>query len=366
VPSHSIPLAAAGVILKSLKWMANPESPLYIKPRIDLEFLSWMWRFQRACREKPMRRTIPLLRDLSRASLALHTDLAAKVGMDGSYTREGLLMVYRTREGFEGGIHEATLLTEYGVSSDVLDAAAVRRMVPAAGSNLIGGVHYQEDAHLEPYQFVQTLAKLATQNGVKILPRTEVLGFETSGRKVSTVRTTRGDFKPDQVVLASGSWSSALAKDLNLNVHIQPAKGYSVTVQKPDGWPSIPLMLSEAKVGVTPMRSMLRFAGTLELAGMDFSINQRRVAAIRRAAREFLPETAELELIEIWRGLRPCTPDGLPIIARSKSCENLIVAAGHGMLGMSLGPITGKLVSQIASGQTPEIELSALTAERFQ
>ena len=366
VPSHSVPLAAPGVMAKALKWVTNPESPLYIKPRLSLELLSWVWRFQLACREKPMRKTIPLLRDLSQASLALHANLAAKEGMNGSYARNGLVMVFRTRRGLEDGIHEATLLKEYGIASDVIDGAALRKMVPASSPNLVGGVHYQGDAHLEPHQFVLALANLATQSGATLLPRTEVLGFETSRGRVNAVKTTRGDFQPAQVILAAGAWSSSLAQELGLKVFIQPAKGYSITVQRPAGWPSIPLMLSEAKVGVTPMLGRLRFAGTLELAGMEFSINQRRVSAILRAVREYLPGTEDVDLIEIWRGLRPCTPDSLPIIERSKSYENLIMATGHGMLGVSLGPITGKLVSQIASADAPEIDLSALTTARFQ
>ncbi len=364
--SISMPLAAPGAISKALKWMANPESPFYIKPRVSLELLSWIWCFQQACREKLMRKTIPLLRDLSRASLVLHEELAAKEGVSGSYTQSGLLMVFRSRQGLEAGIHEAKLFNEYAIQTDVLDVEAVRGMVPAASPSITGGIHYQEDGHLDPNQFVQALASLAIQKGVNVFPRTEVLGFETSDRKVTAVRTTRGDFGPGQVVLAAGAWSSSLAKDLRLNVHIQPAKGYSITVRRPLGWPSIPLMLSEAKVAVTPMQEKLRFAGTLELAGMEFSFNQRRISAILRAVREYVPEARENELIEIWRGLRPCTPDSLPIIEQSKSYENLIIATGHGMLGVSLGPITGKLVSQIASGEVPDINLSALTTARFQ
>lgn len=366
VPSHSIPLAAPGVISKALKWMINPESPLYIKPRLSLDLLSWLWYFRSACREAVMREAIPVLRDLSHASRTLHEELAALGQANGSYTRNGLLMVFQSEQGLEEGSHEASLLKEYGIASEVCDAAALRAIVPALGPQIVGGVHYKEDAHIEPHQFVQALARLAAEHGVKIFPQTEVLEFESSGRKINTVVTTLGDFRPAEVVLAAGSWSPALAKTLKLKLLVEPAKGYSITVQRPPDWPSIPLMLMEAKVAVTPMQTMLRFAGTLELAGMAFSFNRRRIAAILRAAGEYFPEMQESELIEIWRGLRPCTPDGLPIIERCKSYDNLILATGHGMLGVSLGPITGRLVSQIACGETPQINLSPLMAERFQ
>ena len=195
------------------------------------------------------------------------------------------------------------------------------------------------------------------------------MGFETSGKRVTQVKTTRGDFIFDQMIMAAGSWSPTLVRDLELHIPIQPAKGYSVTVKRPATAPAIPLSLSESRVIATPMISeqgtTLRFAGTLELAGLDFSINRRRVDAIMRAARTYLRGLDDLETVEIWRGLRPCTPDGLPIIGRAQSFDNLIIATGHAMLGMSLGPITGKLVSQIACGEEPEIDIRPLRVERF-
>jgi D-amino-acid dehydrogenase len=191
------------------------------------------------------------------------------------------------------------------------------------------------------------------------------LGFETAGRRIAAVRTTRGDFRPGQVVLAAGAWSPAVARDLSLKLPIQAAKGYSLTFRRPDSAPSLPLVLSEARVAVTPMGPLLRFAGTLELAGMDLSFNRRRVDAIRQGPHRYLAGLEDLELVERWRGLRPVTPDGLPIVGRAPGCENLIVAAGHAMIGQSLGPITGKLVAQMACGEQPEFDLAPFRVERF-
>jgi len=237
----------------------------------------------------------------------------------------------------------------------------------------LGGVFYPGDARMTPALFMRQLARRAEAAGARICTGTEVLGFETAGRSVSRVRTTRGDFEPDQVVLAAGAWSPAVARDLRLKIPIQAAKGYSITVQGPAAIPTTAMMLGEAWVAVTPMVSpagsgrgpVLRFAGTLELAGLDFSINRRRVDAILRAARGYLAGVEDMQTIEIWRGLRPCTPDGLPIIGRPSSLENVIVATGHGMLGMSLGPITGKLVAQLAGGQQPVLDLEPLRVDRF-
>jgi D-amino-acid dehydrogenase len=165
--------------------------------------------------------------------------------------------------------------------------------------------------------------------------------------------------------IAAGSWSPAIARTLRLNVPIQAAKGYSITLEKPAISPKIPLLFGEASVVVNPLGEALRVAGTLELAGMDFSINMRRVEAIRKGANQYLPGLDQARVIEIWRGLRPCTPDGLPIISRSDSFKNLFIAAGHAMLGMSLGPITGKLVSQLVNEEKTDVDILPFTIKRF-
>jgi D-amino-acid dehydrogenase len=365
VPSHSVPLAAPGVVAKGMRWMFDPDSPFYIRFRWDRALFSWLWKFRAACREDRARRAIPLLRDLHRASLALFDDLARLEGMDCAWARRGLLGIYRTGHGLEEGRAEARLLGEFGLATEILDAPAARREVPALREGLAGAIRFPEDAHLEPAGFVRALARHAEARGARILTRTEVLGFGLEGKRIATVRTTRGVFQPEEVVLATGSWSPQVARGLGLKIPIQPAKGYSIALSMPQPPPEVPLLLAEAKVGVTPMGKFLRLAGTLELAGLDLSINERRVEAIRRGAREFLEGLDALPELEIWRGLRPCTPDGLPLVGRPRSIENLVLATGHAMIGLSLGPITGKLVSEIASRETPSIDLSLLSPDRF-
>jgi D-amino-acid dehydrogenase len=316
-----------------------------------------------------VQKAIPVLRDMGRASVELYEQLAVLDGLDCGYHRTGLLTLFRNRRSFEDGIKEANLQAANGITVKVLDGAAVRQMEPLVRPEVIGGVYLPGDAHFTPDLFVRGLARRARRNGLTIHPATEVLGFEVSERKVTTVRTTRGDFQPDQVVIAAGAWSARLVRDLRLKLPLQPAKGYSVTVKRPATSPTIPLALGESRVIVTPMLSpsgpVLRFAGTLELAGFDFSIDRRRVNALTRAARTYLVGMDDLETLEIWRGLRPCTPDDLPILGRPPSLDNVILATGHGMLGMSLGPITGKLVSQIVCGEKPDVDLKPLRVERF-
>jgi len=345
--------------------MLNPESPLYIKPRLDLALFLWLTRFGFACRKAPMLKAMSLLNDLIQASMTLYEELAFCGGSEFNFDKQGSLAIYKTSEGFEMGLKQAKMLEPYGIKSTALDRAGVLRIVPGIQQRILGGIYMNDDAHLNPSHFVNWLASRARDMGVSFFPSTEVLSFERAGKTISRIKTTRGDFDADQVVLAAGSWSPGLARDLGLTLPIQPAKGYSITVKNEKQDLSVPIWLTEAKVTVTPMGGTLRFAGTLELADLNFSINRRRVDAIRRAVREYLTGTDEYETLEIWRGLRPLTPDGLPIIAISKTWSNLIIATGHGMQGISLGPITGKLVAELSNKETPSVNLAGLGQERF-
>jgi D-amino-acid dehydrogenase len=362
VPSHSIPMAQPGMIAKGMSWMFRADSPFYIRFRWERELFSWLWKFRAACREDRVRRAIPLLRDLSLESVRLYDALR---DIPCHYERKGLLLAYRTPEGFEEGREEAELLSEFGLASETMEGADARALVPALRGSVRGAIHFPGDASFDPALFVSGLAAKAANAGVRFLPKTEVTGFRVSGRKISAVRTTAGDFAADDIVLAAGSWSPGVARDLGLRIPIQPAKGYSITMSAPAAPPPVPLLLMESKIAVTPMGPRLRLAGTLELAGLDLSINERRVDAIRRGAREWLAGLDGLPEQEVWRGLRPCTPDGLPILGRPSAFDNLILATGHAMVGMSLGPVTGQLVAQIAARETPGFDLALLHPDRF-
>jgi D-amino-acid dehydrogenase len=364
-PSHSIPLARAGVLAKALGWMLRPESPFYIRPRFDLELFTWLIRFAAACREHVVRKGVSVLHDLSLASLGLYQQLAAIPGLDFGFRRDGLLTVYISRRGYEEGLKEAQLLQEGGIEANVLSGVEVREREPSISDSVVGGIYFPQDAQLIPADFVRGLARECMRAGVEIRSSTEVLEFETSGQRISAVRTTRGDFWPEQVVLAGGAWSPSIIHGIQITLPIQAAKGYSITVKQHEYCPRSPLLFSEAKVFTTPMGNTLRFGGTLELVGLDMSVNRRRLDKVMRAARSHLSGVDGLELLEIWRGLRPCTPDGLPVVGRSHRIENLVVAAGHGMLGMTLGPITGKLVCQLVCRETPMLDVGGLGPDRF-
>jgi D-amino-acid dehydrogenase len=274
--------------------------------------------------------------------------------------------VYRTAAGYESARHEAQRLEGSAIAAKLVDAATARDLEPGLAADVVGGIFYPDDAHLIPDRFVRGLARVIEGRGVALRPGTEVLGFQTAGSRVVAVETTRGAVAADTVVVAAGSWAPGVGRTLGLRVPIQPAKGYSLTYARPaDAGPRLPLLAGESRFAITPMREHVRFAGTLELAGLDFSIDRRRVDAIRRAAARYLTGLEALPLREIWRGLRPCTPDGLPLLGRPARRPNVVLATGHAMIGVSLGPITGKLVAQLVTGAAPEVNFALLDPDRF-
>lgn len=361
---HALPMASPGALSQGIRYLLDPASPFHIKPRLDLDLLRWLWGFRAACRPEAMRRAIPALLELGQASLDLFAALDA-AGLDFAFAHQGRIFLYRSESGLEKGLKEAQLLEEYGVKSQVLDAAEVRARVPAVAGGISGGIYYGGYAHCDPYRFVREMARACRERGVTLLEHTGAGGFKREGHRITAVRTAAGDFTPGQVVLAAGAWSPRLGHQLGLRLPVQAAKGYSITARRPAHCPDLPLALGEAKVAVTPMGEWLRFSSTLELAGFDETINMRRVAATRRALHEYLDGLGMLDEVETWQGLRPTTPDTLPLIGRSARIENLIVATGHGMLGLTQGPITGQIVAQLAAGEAPAIDLTPYRVERF-
>jgi D-amino-acid dehydrogenase len=330
-----------------------------------MDLFKWMIRFALASRQEQKMRSLPVLRDLLLASRALYDELSQNVNFDFGFEGNGSLQVFFTETGLKGGVEEAHLLEGFDIPITVMSASEVCHLEPALLPSVVGGVYYSRDAHIDPFRFVTGLAGKARELGVEILMGTEVLSFETMNGKVIAIKTTRGDIHPQRILLAAGSWSPEVARRLKLNIPIQAAKGYSITFEKPAVSPKISLLFGEAHIVVNPLGDALRVAGPLELAGMDFSINMRRVEAIRNGANQYLPGLDQARVIEIWRGLRPCTPDGLPIMSRSDVFNNLFIAAGHAMLGMSLGPITGKLVSQMINEEWIDFDLAPFNINRF-
>jgi len=365
-PSHGTPLPSPGVVTQALRWLFDPESPFYVKPRFELELARWLLGFLRASTLARAKETMRLNRELVVASLSLYRELAAS-GADFHFQMRGLVVACESDSGLAKARHELEALRELGGEGGPLSAADLRAHVGLLSESLRGGVTFHQDAHLDPERLVRVLAERAAARGARIETNQEVLALERAGRRVTRIVATRGDFRADQVVLAAGAWSPLVAQGLGLRLPVQGAKGYSVTARCPPELVTCPVLLSEAKVAVTPLGDgRLRFAGTLELAGLDPAVNSRRVSAILRAVERFLPGLlAKTERLETWRGFRPLCPDDLPILGRPRALENLVIATGHGMSGISQGPMTAQLVSELCLGRTPSLSLAPFSPDRF-
>ena len=364
-PSDAFPLAAPGSLGKGMKWLLDSGSPFYVAPLADRDLPRWLALFAQYCRETTMRAAMPVQRALLRAGADLHEEWAREIGPACGYHHNGWLWLYETPEEFAAGVQEVAQTEPLGVVSEVIDAERLPEFAAGVAGGFVGGRFQPEDAHVDPMLFVREVARLAQEKGAVVRTQTEALRLEAAGDRVTRVVTTRGDFTADTVVLAAGAWSAALGRQVGLHLPVQPAKGYSVTVPRLEGAPEFPLYLGERHVCVTPLGDRLRFAGTLEMVGFDLSVRWKRVERIRRGGDRAFPGTAALEPLEVWRGLRPCTPDGLPIIGRSPRHANLVVATGHCMLGLGEGPITGRLVAQLVTEQEPQLDLWPLRVDRF-
>ncbi len=365
VPSFSIPLAAPGTLRMWLRGALKPRSPFSVKIHFNPSLFHWLRQFQKACRSKKMLQGLRILYELNYASSKLFEQMISLESLECNYRKDGWLMAYKTERDFQKAIQEAKLLQAHNIKVKILSSNETLEMEPSLQSKLSGGLFFPEDTHLDSAKFVQALADRLRERRVDIHLQTEVFDFEESKGKIMAVRTDRGEFRAQHVVLAAGAWSSRLVRSLGSRLSVQPAKGYSISVKRPEVCPRIPLYLSEAKLAIVPLEDSLRLAGAMELAGLDLRVNPRRVKTIMCRAEEYLRLAESLEINEIRCGLRPCSPDGLPIIDCYPGYDNLFIATGHGMLGITLAPVTGKLVSQLVGHQTPDINLASLSATRF-
>lgn len=367
VPSHFVPMAHPGVITQGMKWMLDPASPFYIKPRLDPKLISWVWNFRKASTEAHVHRSMALLRDLCQESLRQVGELTGRDGLRFGLERCGLLMLFRTPAGRRACEEEAALASTLGVEAAVLDRDGLTKLEPAARFLATGGVYYPGDAYLSPSEFVDALAASIRAAGVDVRSQAPVTGLIIRQDRIAAAATAEGEIPGDEFVLAGGAWSPSILRGSGIRLPLQPGKGYSVTGPAPSPMPSIPMIFTEARVVLTPLGDSIRFAGTMELAGLDLSINQRRIGAILKAVPLYLEgiPTPDPSSAAVWSGLRPCSPDGLPYIGRFRRHANLIAATGHAMLGITLAAVTGAIVADLIAGRSPAHDLGLLNPDRF-
>ncbi|HLO45502.1 MAG TPA: FAD-dependent oxidoreductase [Leadbetterella sp.] len=371
VPSHFIPLASPGMIEKGLKWMLDSESPFYVKPRVSLELLKWGLQFYKNSNQKHVDRSVPILRDLGLISKSLYHDLAQK--FDYSYEEKGLIMYCKKQSTLDEEAHVAELANKIGIEAKVLGRQEIHALEPQIKPDVAGAVYFPGDAHLNPTELIETLKRYLIEKGVVIKNNSELVGVQSAGDSITSLEILSNgrseNIEADKVVLAAGSWSGVLGKMLKLSLPMQAGKGYSVSKsQLPNKEIFIPNILVEARVAITPMSGrFVRFGGTMEIGGLDSTINMNRVRGIIKSVPEFFPNyTLDLPKKEnVWYGFRPCSPDGLPYIGKSADYKNLFINTGHAMMGISLAPASGKLIAQLVANENLEMGIEGFSPQRF-
>ncbi len=316
------------------------------------------------CSQCPAR-AIPPLNSLGQLSAKNFRQLIADEKFECAYQEKGFLTLYKTEKAFDEGKHEAEFLQRHGIPVNVYQKIRVHELEPSALDDIIGGVHFTGDSHLNPALFLKLLSERIRVMGAEMFENTPVTGFEIANGKIIKVKTNAGDFEAEQIILAAGAWTPSVARDLKLNIPVQPARGYSLTMSATKQMPQHALVLGERRVIVSPLDNLLRFTGRLEVGNLSTIPNPLWIQRIENAVREYLVLDEKLDIKETWAGLRPITPDGMPIIGRSPKQSNLILATGHAMLGLSLGPGTGQVVAELVNRKETAFDLSPLRMERF-
>ena len=367
VPSHFVPLASPGMLKSGLKMMFDSKSPVSLPALKNIGHIPWFAKFIKAANVEHVRRSALTLFSLNSESKKLYREIHSQYPENLEWQEKGLLMTCTTSKGFEEEIEIAKVANELGIGTKILDAGGLKNIEPDVKFNVSGAVWYECDAHIHPAKYLQWLKNELKRQGVKFHYQTRLINLKTQNRKIIKAETETTGFMADEYVLAAGIYSKELAKNLGFSLPLISGKGYSIDFPDTHLKLKIPVILTEAKIALTPFVGSLRLGSGMEFNGKTGQINMQRVQAILDRTHAALPDFPKVKArkLKIWEGLRPVTPDGVPLIGRTKHIENLIVAAGHAMMGVSLAPITGKIISDLVDGKSSGFYSDFLSPNRF-
>ncbi|NOT51082.1 MAG: FAD-binding oxidoreductase [Chitinophagaceae bacterium] len=369
-PSHFIPLATPGIVKKGLKWMWNSKSPFYVQPRFDWNLINWGLKFIRSATRDHVKNAAIPLRDIAIISKKEYEEWLGLPGFDFAYEQKGLLEIFQTEAGGEHAKHTVEKAHELGLNDTrLLSKEELTAMEPQTRINGLGAILFNCDAHCYPNKLMQQLNAYLKQKGVKFIPNEEVVGFEKAGKKVNKVVTAdKNVFEADEIIIATGSWGRETAKLLGTRIPMMPGRGYSVTLENSSYNVNYPAVLLEGRAAITPMDgNKIRLGGTMEITSHKTPPRMNRVQGILDAVKRFYPDfdVPFPPKEKIWYGYRPCSADGLPYIGRIKKYDNVTIATGHSMLGLSLGAGTGKMVDEIVNNKKTSMDISFFDPLRF-
>ena len=363
-PSHAPPLAAPGVVAQALRWMFTPDAPLYLKPRVDPALWHWLLRFAARCNPRDWRQSTQARAALLNDARARLADWVGRYGLQCEFEEEGLDYVFRDPRRFQQYVDESVVLKTFGIATQVFGGTDYEREEPAMLPGVAGAIRFPGDARLRPDRYVAELARVVRERGGVIEEQCRVDRLEPTSDDVR-LATSQGERKGGDAVIALGAWTPAFARRLGIRAPIQPGKGYSITYSRPARVPRHPMVLKDRSVCVTVWGSGFRLGSTMEFSGHDDTLNATRLAALERGAREFLREPVGAEVHERWCGWRPMTWDDLPLLGRAPGQRKVWIAAGHGMLGISMSTATGQLMADLMTGRPPAFDPSPYRPERF-
>ena len=363
--SHAIPLCAPGVIGQALRMMVQRDAPLALRPGWSLDGLTWLLRFAGKCSWNHAQRAMRSRADLLAYSRALFDRLLAEHPMDCEWEARGALFLCRTPRVLDEFARIEDQLVQIGLQGQALSGGELQSREPGLRQDLAGGWAHSIHAHLRPDRFVQEWARVVTEQGVEVLTQCEVLGFEVRGGRIASIQTSRGPMQARDVILAAGAWSAKLGGKLGLALPVRPARGISLTVAPQESCCRTPCFLVDERTVATPFKSGFRLGGRLELCGFDTRVKPRHLQLLKGAFQKYFRSDLSSGPEEGWAGLRPMTFDDLPVLGRSRQAENLYLATGHNMLGLSMAPATGQILADLIAGQTPAIDIAAFDPNRF-
>lgn len=363
--SDVIPLCSPGTVSHEMVRTLKRTSPLYIKPTLDYKRWIWLLKFALKCNAANMKQTAMEKYEILNYSIRLFETLLAMDTMDCDFEKKGILSVFKEKQNFEKYQATNDFLATYHMEARRIDQKELQQIEPALRNDIAGAWLNENDWHLRPDMLMSSWRKHLCKKGLVIEEHCKVLEFNTIGNSVTGVNTVKGHFTADTFVLATGAWAPQTLQQLKLDLPVQPGKGYSITMERPGLCPTYPCSLYEKSMVATPWKSGYRLGGTMEFSGYNDHLNPERLAKLISGATAFLKEPLGHPVIEQWTSLRPMTYDDMPIIDFAPALGNLVIATGHGMLGITLATGTGKIVCDLVYGKTPEINVTPFGLSRF-
>lgn len=363
--SDVIPLCAPGAVSKELIRTIKGTSPLYVKPEPALDKYIWLLKFAMKCRPAHMAAAARAKYEILTYSMELFKSLFASSPLACDFEDIGILSVFKEKKNFEAHARTQAFLKDFGLEAERIDKERLQQLEPALLDDLAGAWLNRADWHLRPELLMAAWHTHLAKKGVIFHEQCEVEDIITQNSRVDRVVTGQGEFQAEEVVLAAGAWTPLVTEKLGINLPVAPGKGYSITMARPGLCPSRPCMLYEKNMVVTPWKSAYRLGGTMEFSGYSRSLNRQRMDKLISGARAYLKRPLGHPMIEEWTSLRPMTYDDMPVIDRVGQVKNLIVATGHGMLGLTLCTGTGKAVCDMVLGRQPRIDMAPYSINRF-